>query len=193
MRYLFFFHNSDEYVLLFRAQGKPENKEKLVRPTFYWFSDSYHSHIPNYRYKYFYLFVKNPRLENILFESGRDGYDFHTMFAHYLEFLKERNKKGLYDKYTYEPSILMSFSDIIPDLIARYDKATGYHTIDRPLTHQGVKFRLFDDNGIPRAFNAIEEIVSAVPHINNSLPFVETERVDGVYTYEDFNQCGTDK
>ncbi len=185
-KYLTFFHNSDNYILLFRAQGKPENKDSLVRPSFFWFNDSWFTHNVGGMEKYFYLFVQNPKEKDISFRSRHEGSGFHGLYSHYVDYLKER------DVLYVEPSILVSFSDIIPDIIAEYNKATGYHIIDRPLTHQGVKFKLLDDNGAPRTFTEIPEIVSILPKVNNALPFVEPDLTNGVYTYEDFNKFETE-
>src|SRR5438105_1247988 len=100
---LTFFHNSQynyqEIPSLFKPRLREENKRENLRPVFYWFNDHWHSNFPSMREKYFYLFVKNPKEDNIQFRSRHEGNDFNGLYAHYDEYLKERSKKDLAELY----------------------------------------------------------------------------------------------
>lgn len=191
-KYLTFFHNSDHQYddyfnrELFRPRLREENRAEDLRPVFYWFSDSWHSTFPGSRDRFFYLFVKNPKESNIQLRSRHEGHDFHGLYSDYLVYLEERKTKDLSKLYGQrdhnhycEPSILMSFSDVTPDLMAKYDEEKDIYVILRPESHRFQTFDLFDENKVPIPFNKIKEIASVVPNINFSHPFIEHPLIDG--------------
>jgi len=189
MKYLTFFHNCYDYTPVIIPR-------ETDRPVFYWFGDSYHNHIPNYKYKdkYFYLFVQNPKERGVSFRSRHEGYDFHGLYAHYVEYLKERNKlrsQGL-DWYC-EPAIIMSFSAVKPDLIAAYHEPEKIYYIVDPVAYRGVRFNLVDNNGFPILFTQIKELTSVLPHLPDSYPFTKPPLIERTYTYEDFNKFATER
>jgi len=203
--YITFFHNSQynyfQVPSLFQPKLREDNKLKNLRPAFYWFNDRWHSHLPKYREKYFYLFVKNPREDNIRFRSRHIEPDFNGLYAHYAEYLKERSQKNLSDlfkngnhKEYCEPSILMSFSDIEPDLvlsIKHYTDRCG--RVVKPKEYQGMRVCLFDKEFFPIKFINIPEIVKIIPKIKESYPFLSPETKDGEYLYEDWTPLITEK
>ncbi|NLH35660.1 MAG: hypothetical protein GX453_06520 [Lactococcus chungangensis] len=179
-QYIAFFHNSDDYFEKFSSKDEK-------RPCFYWFSDSYFSHIGIY--KYFYLFVKNPQKDNIEFNARAESDDFNGLYQSYLYFLKEREAVRQNGKGYAEPSILVSFSNIEPDLIAEYkdDKfiiLKPYFLKNRELNLLGEE-KSFNKT-VP--FIEIPEIVEAAPNIKNSLPFIEPDKNGDRYVYDNWLQ-----
>jgi len=177
MKYITFFHNSDEYREAFTHRDKG-------RPCFYWFSDSWFCHI-GFR-DYFYLFVKNPKTDSIKFETGwRDG-GLNGLNDRYLSFLEKRD--AIYNKTSSlkyaEPPILSSFSRIEPDIIAKYKESIDKFIIIKPQQYRGISLplfknkipqridRIFDSDYMPNKFIAIEEILTVVPNIKDSYPFI---------------------
>lgn len=164
------FHLSDELRASFSA---PSDKG----PTFYWFNDSYHSHIfgdsPGAGYMYF--FIVSPAINKAkLFTRHGEG-DFASMWADYAEYLKARakNEKQGIKKYL-EPGIVYSFGELVPAVVGKLtdDFTLWAKTIDESreatfsLIENG-KFRRFDE--IPDLVNLLPEIAGAVPLIKPSL------------------------
>ena len=196
---LTFFHNSDEYREEFTSQDNN-------RPSFYWFNDRYHNHLSldSRCWKYFYLFVKDSSKDSIAFRSRHEDYGFHSLYEHYQDYLKERANlytKGIFNSIAYEPSILMSFSKIIPDLILEFPyENEPYGIILKPKKYVGKKVYLFDSsksilskNQMPISFIDIPEIVEIVPDIINSHPFIKPERLNGKYIYKNWVPMITEK
>lgn len=180
-----FFHNSEDYIEVFNP--KSDN-----RPTFYWFSDRYHSHIGvNVKHRYFYLFVKNPKQDNIELRTRGEELDFNGLWEYYLEYKVERDKlynQGIYDKYI-EPPIIMSFSSITPDLVAEYDEVRDLFTIIKPDKYKGreLKFQKALD------FVNIKLTTEILPQINKSLPFIDPKETKGKYIYDGWKPMVTDE
>jgi len=187
MVYITFFHNSSEYREEFSSK-------EPSRPCFYWFGDSYHCHLGwNVRDDYFYLFVKNPKRDKIFFRSRSKDLGFNGLYSNFLEYRAERKK--IYsgqEKYT-EPSILMSFSKIRPNIIAKYIKDAKEFEIIKPESYRGTKFSVNDENARLIPFNEIKEVVNIVPEIKNSYPFVAPEKKLNKYFYEDWLPMITEK
>lgn len=186
---IFFFHNTDHYHEVFTLKTAAAHRgPRDDRPTFYWFSDSYHSHFPAMD-KYIYLFVKNPKEDNIQFRPRHLEPSFDAMYKDYLNFLAEKEKPSSErnSQEFCEPPILMSYSDIVPDLIALYDEENTAHIIIKPEKYKGLVFRLFDEREVPIPFNQIKTIVKVLPKIKESFPFISPKKIDGVYVYDDFN------
>ncbi len=195
--YITFFHNSDydyeAFPALFKPMQRRENRKKPTRPVFYWFSNSWHSNFPNIRNKYFYLFVKNPKLDNFKLRSRHSGLDFNGLYSFYEKYLEKRKLLDLEKLYKdfkggyYEPSILMSFSEVVPDLVVTFpnDKDTR-GIILKPKKLEGEKIDLLTKNYRPLNFIDIPEIVSAVPKIKRSYPFIQPKKIDGRYYYKDW-------
>lgn len=176
---LVFFHNSEEYREEFTSK-EPD------RPSFYWFSDKYFSHWPkNYRHKYFYLFVKNPKRDNIQLRARHDGLDFNALWLAYLNYQQQLIK---YEHV--EPPIIMSFSKIIPDLIAEYQEDTKQLVIIKPSAYKGQSLNSIYER---IRFANIPLIREIVPGIVNSLPFVSPMESNGGYIYDDWNPLVTEK
>lgn len=196
---LTFFHNSTynwlEKPEHFNPRLREGNKAQDSRPAFYWFNDIWHSNFPNTRENYFYLFVKNPRLDKIEFRSRHGDGGFNDLFTYYSSYLQqriERNLSNLYGSKDWvgdycEPAILMSFSTIEPDLVLHFDNPEDKSgTVIKPEGHLGKKVALFDEKFWPIKFTDNPEIVEIVPQITNSLPFVYPEKINGNYDYEDW-------
>lgn len=176
-KFITFFHTSPHYIQLFFPQH-------LKRPLFYWFGDCYHDMIGgDNREDYFYLFVKNPREDNISFRSRTEEMGFDGIYRHYLEYQKNR----------VEPAILMSFSKIIPDLALKYDQKYKAYAVITPIEHKGTKINFHDENGKPKNFLEIPEILAIVPNIKNSHPFIDPIKKDGKYAYRDWIPMITEK
>lgn len=195
IKYITFFHNSDEYRDFF-------SHNFLKRPTFYWYSDSFHSHTGCIeKEKYFYLFVKDPIADGIALRSRNEGLDFNGLHSHYNDFKKECLKNPKNGEYFYkEPSILMSFSTFEPDLIAEYDNNDNTYCIIKPIQQKGQKFKLYDDKfkekyvigeGVP--FIDIPEIITAVPKILEALPNIEPRKSLGKYHFDNWLPMVTEK
>lgn len=195
IEYISFFHNSDEYREVF-------SDREMNRPTFYWYSDSFHSHVGyKEKDKYFYLFVKNPRADGITLRSRHEELDFNALHSHYVWFKKECLNNPRNGEYFYrEPSILMSFSTLIPDLIARYDEDSNEYYIIKPIEQKGVRFKLYDDkfkkeyvigDGIP--FIKIPEIITVVPKILEALPNINPDILQEKYIFNNWLPMITEK
>ena len=189
-KYITFFHNSDSYRKYFTHRDKD-------RHCFYWFSDSYFNHCG--LYKYFCLFVKNPKDDNIEFISRHGDCSFDGLYRNYLEFLNEREEIYKKGKGGYaEPSILASFSRIEPDIIAENNGKT--YIIIKPKDYKGEELKLFasrlprDINDVfpadnrPVKFTEIKEVVDIVPNILNSYPFIKPSQENNKYFYNDWCQ-----
>lgn len=204
-----FFHNSDRHwkkdKSLFKPRLRDGNLKKDTRPVFYWFSDIWFSHWPRTRDKYFYLFVKNPKKNEIELRSRSGSFDFDALLSEYVEYLQERKQKDLIDlhfnpdpkppyKGYHEPPILMSFSEVVPDLVVHFsnerDKC-GEIISSEP--HKGRSICLFDKTGFPIKFTDIEEVVDIVPRIKNSYPFIQPRKSKGKFVYDDWVPMVTEK
>jgi len=179
------------------------NREKDTRPVFYWFCDIWHSNLPDFRSKYFYLFVKNPKDDNIKLRARHEGLDFHGLYTWYEKYLKKRNEKkfnmlfhsskGNWGNYC-EPSILMSFSNTEPDFVLHFEKEHNrFGLMVKPKEYQGTKIYLFNKNFYPIKFTDIPEIIGIIPKIKMSYPFLTPKLVNGKYIYEDWNLMVTEK
>ena len=173
--YLCFFHNSESLIEEFNPRDPSLHRGNY--PSFYWFSDSFFTHVPPPG-RYFYLFLKNPRLDYIQFRARHEGLDFHALYQAFLDYQMERDhyrSMGRYDKYV-EAAILMSFSTIEPDLIAEYSETTRLHTIIKPGDYEGSTISLFDERKIPISFIKIPLLVEMLPTILQAFPFQAPER-----------------
>ncbi|MAF14033.1 MAG: hypothetical protein CMI53_04040 [Parcubacteria group bacterium] len=187
MSYITFFHNSGEYREFFSSK---END----RPCFYWFGDSYHCHLGwDNRDDYFYLFVKNPKEDKIPFRARYDELDFSGLYKNFLDYKIAREEIYKGQKFYAEPSILMSFARVEPDIISKYLKESQEYEILKPGSHKGLKFKVSDEDGRLIPFNQIEVILDIVPQIKNSYPFIEPKKEQGHYIYEDWIPMVTDK
>ncbi len=186
--FITFFHTSPHHIQLFFPQH-------IKRPIFYWFGDCYHDLFgKDHRAEYFYLFVKNPKKDNIAFRSRTEEMGFDGLYKQYLNYRREREEiyqKGA-TKYT-EPAILMSFSKIIPDLALKYDQKEKTYIVIAPIEYEGTKINLHDEKGRPKNFLDIPEILKIIPNIKNSHPFIDMMENDGKYTYEDWIPMITEK
>jgi hypothetical protein len=176
---LTFFHNTDEYREEFTSQDPR-------RPCFYWFSDRYF-HFPRYNCKYFYLFVKTPKVDNIELRARHDGLDFNALYQWYIGYRSVLENKGV--QYA-EPAILMSFSKMVPDLTIEF---TGSPIREGIIKQTGKSVKIFDDEGNAIPFNQIPEILEALPQIKESIPMVPPARENGKYIYESWNPMITEK
>lgn len=187
---LCFFHCSDDYIKIFDPRFGLVNggANPPVRPLFYWFSDYWYSNYtfnqtnPSKREKYFYLFIKNPKKDRIELRARHQGLGFDGLYKHFLDYQKLR------DTIYPEPSILMSFTVIKPELIAKYNEKLDKYTVYYPkkLFLKPISFSLFSEDQKPIQFNKIPELVKLFPEINNSLPFIEPQMMDNQYVYEDW-------
>lgn len=204
--YLTFFHNSEhcyeDRPSLFKPMLREENKgddEMFKRPVFYWFNDSWHSNMPESREKYLYFFVKNPKKENISLRNRCGSGDFDSLYQNYVSFKNELLSRNLLDIYKngngyIEPPILMSFSDIEPDLVLMFANGKDRQgVVVKPEQYKGTVITFFDDNFVPIPFINIPEIVEIVPKIKQSFPFVIPEKRSSKYIYEDWLPMITEK
>lgn len=189
MSYLTFFHNSDTYLEVFRPGVRDSPYEGYDRPTFYWCSDVYHNHMgENYRDRYFYLFVKNPRKDNVEFRSRHEGGGFHGLYTHFCGYRRVREERyGGRFFLGNEPAILKSYSVIVPDLIAEWDgQCERSLTVLDPARAKGQRFVLLDGEGKLIPFTRVQELVLLLPALADSHPFVQPELHNGEYVYDDW-------
>lgn len=182
--YIIFFHNSDNYIEKFTPKDE-------VRPSFYWFGDRYYNHYSTTtRFKYFYLFVLNPKKDGIRLRERYEGLGFNSLYSRYLKYKKVRDQnlqKGSYNWSSPEPAIILSFSKIKPDLILEFDdESPNSAVVIKPERYKGLKISLFDNNDMPIQFIDIPEIVRILPKIRQSLPFIEPRMGKDGYIYEDW-------
>ena len=198
--YLTFFHISDynweETPALFDPMLRDDNKIKPSSPTFYWFNDRYHNHMA-WVSTYLYLFIKNPKQDQIRFRTKHNGGDFNGICVDlYEKHFVERVGKNLGNWYKKdgksgygccEPGIMTSFSKVEPDLVIKF---SGTHerfgVVVKPDSHKGITVCLFDSKHAPIKFTDIPEIVDIVPKINYSYPFLIPKKVEDKYVYEDW-------
>lgn len=149
---LSFFHNSNRWIPYFKKELGPRKSA-----TYYWFNDRYHHHFG--RERYFYFFLKDLTKEEVSFFVRQQGPDFHNLYVAYDQY-----SKG--DRY--EPPILMSSDEIIPDLIA--DAGYGNENprtwkIVYPEDFLKVELQLFDGKDNPIPFNQIEVLKDIFPEL----------------------------
>lgn len=160
------FHLSDELRTSFTsANGK--------RPTFYWFNDTYHSHIlgdkPSARYMHFFVVKPNSGVK--LFTGHGNG-DFASMWRDHTEYRLNRIKNHIKSVAPYnEPAIVLSFSELVPDFIAEFKGDDHQLSIIRPEGNL-VSFNL-KENGHFRLFNQIPELVNLCPDIRTAVPLLQ--------------------
>ncbi len=87
----------------------------------------------------------------------------------------------------------MSFSKIIPNLALKYDQKEKVYTVITPIEHKGTKINLHDENGKPKNFLEIPEILEIVPDIKKAHPFIDAKMINEKYTYEDWVPMITEK
>lgn len=207
MTKLVLLHNSD---YLFDFHKPPEGSD---RPFFYWYSDRFVSFRGTQNY--LYIFIIDPIADDIALrarQSDRGFNGLHKDFLHYKAW-----REGVHDetcwcihknqKYA-ESGIAMTFSGLRPamTLVNRYygsDReewmATDFEIIDpiAPFTKRKVKLfkEPYDEwsEWQPIPLSEIPEIVSLLPELNQSLPFVlpEVSR-DGKYVYDRWNPMITE-
>ncbi len=190
--YITFFHHSEEYREEFTHKDP-------IRPCFYWFSDRFHSHCG--QYPYFYLFVKNPITSNIAMRvrSG-ENLDFHDLYTHFLDYRDVGIPKVAKGDIQYaEPPIIMSFSKIVPDLIAKYHEDTDDYEIIKPVACSTIRFRFnessskFQSSALGIPFTKISELTHALSVLKVSLPFEDPEYIGGKYVYKNWIPMKTEK
>lgn len=160
------FHLDDELKMSFSPASEK-------RPVFYWFNDCYHSHIygdtPGANYIYFFLLKPRATTAKLFTRHGKGN--FKSMWSDYQHYLDERKiKEELGTKAYIEPGIVMSFSELVPDVICKFiDGFTvAAHSV---AANKSVYFSLFHE-GRFRRFNEIPELVDLLPDITNSVPIV---------------------
>lgn len=197
MSKLLLIHNSDK---LFDVLQPPDDK----RPNFYWYTDRFVSHIGTF--KYIYIFVVNPKRDNVELRCRREPFDFDAMHKDWLYFRDYEDGKYP-DKHYAEAGIAMSFSKLKPVVILR---ATGNekdglkldYEIIKPSKRFGKKtiVRLFKEpyNEIykdkPVSFSDIPELAKLIPEIEDTLPFKSIKpNADDKYNYDDWLPMSTHK
>jgi hypothetical protein len=155
------FHITDEEREVFSSRSSK-------RPTFYWFNDSYHSHLlgPKPAYKFMYFFIVKPSSDVKLFTRHGKG-DFESLWNDFAEYLDDRNEHISQGNNSYlEPGIVMSFSRLTPVL-------KGEFSDDFTLTllNTGTSFNLKDNNRF-RLFGEIPELINACPDLEQAVPII---------------------
>lgn len=191
-------HNSD---MLFNTLQPPDTK----RPNFYWYTDRFVSHIGTF--KYIYIFVINPKKDNVELRCRAEPFDFDALQRAYLHFKDYHDGKYPNYKMNIETGIAMSFSKLTPTVILR---ATGNeedglkldYEIIKPSRRFGKKtvVRLFKEpyseiyKDKPLRFSQIPELAELIPDIEEVLPFKSIEPgSEGKYLYEDWQAMTTHK
>lgn len=191
MSKLLLIHNSDK---LFDTLQPPNNE----RPNFYWYTDRFVSHIGTS--KYIYIFVINPREDNVELRCRAEPFDFDALHKGYLHFKEYHEGKHPQYKINIETGIAMSFSKLIPTVILR---ATGDEDDGLKLDYEIIKpskrygknnvVRLFKEpyseiyKDIPLRFSDIPELAKLIPNIEDVLPFKHIEPNEGgQYLYDDW-------
>lgn len=121
------------------------------------------------------------------------------MYTHYLEYLEDRTNKNLKKLYGnsdwneyIEPAIIMSFSNIEPDLVVKFSSPKDRcGVIIKPNSYKGLKICFFETDYSPIKFINIPEIVRVIPLIKQSYPFIPTNVKSYKYIYEDWISLNT--
>jgi hypothetical protein len=197
MSKLLLIHNSDK---LFETLQPPDDK----RPNFYWYTDRFVSHIGTS--KYVYIFVINPKEDNIELRCRAKPFDFDALHKDWLYFRDYQDGKYP-EKHYAEAGIAMSFSKLKPVIILR---ATGSEKDGLKLDYEVIKpskrfkkntiVRLFKEpyseiyKDKPLKFTDIPQLAKLIPDIENVLPFKEIEpNSNGEYVYSDWQAMTTHK
>ncbi len=198
MSKLLLIHNSDR---LFDALQPPDTK----RPNFYWYTDRFVSHIGTF--KYIYIFVVNPKEDNVELRCRAEPFDFDALHKGYLHFKEYHEGKHPHYKMNIETGIAMSFSKLTPAVILR---AVGYEEDGLKLDYEVIKpskrfgkntvIRLFKEpyseiyKDKPLKFSDIPELAKLIPEIGDVLPFKSIKpNSDGRYVYADWQAMSTHK
>ncbi|MBL8030896.1 MAG: hypothetical protein JNK33_01035 [Candidatus Doudnabacteria bacterium] len=195
MSKLLLIHNSDR---LFDALQPPDTK----RPNFYWYTDRFVSHIGTF--KYIYIFVINPKEDNIELRCRAEPFDFDALHKGYLHFKEYHEGKHPHYKMNIETGIAMSFSKLTPTVILRAvgDEEDGLKIDYEVIKPSGKKtiVRLFKEpyseiyKDKPLKFSDIPELATLIPEIEDVLPFKQIEpNAEGRYVYEDWLAMTTHK
>lgn len=191
MSKLLLIHNSDK---LFDTLQPPDDN----RPNFYWYTDRFVSHIGTS--KYIYIFVVNPKEDNVELRCRAKPFDFDALHKGFLHFKDYHDGKYPEYKLNIETGIAMSFSKLTPKIILR---ATGNeeemlkldYEVIKPSKRFGKKtvIRLFEEPytdiyiNKPISFAEIPELAKLIPDIENVLPFKALKPdTNGKYTYPDW-------
>jgi hypothetical protein len=191
MNKLLLIHNSDK---LFDTLHPPDDK----RPNFYWYTDRFVSHIGTF--KYIYIFIVNPKEDNVELRCRAEPFDFDALHKGYLHFKEYHEGKHPHYKMNIETGIAMSFSKLTPTVIL---KATGNeddalkldYEILKPSTRFGKNkvVRLFKEpyseiyKDNPLNFSDIPELARLIPNINDIYPFKDIKPdPNGRYEYADW-------
>lgn len=198
MSKLLLIHNSDK---LFDVLQPPDDK----RPNFYWYTDRFVSHIGTS--KYIYIFVVNPKEDNVELRCRAKPFDFDALHRGFLHFKDYHDGKHPEYKLNIETGIAMSFSKLKPTVILR---ATGNEDEMLKLDYEVVKpsrrfgkktvIRLFEEPytdiyiNKPISFAEIPELSKLIPNIENTLPFKMIEpNSNGEYIYDGWQAMTTHK
>jgi hypothetical protein len=161
--------NSPTSTLLFHLSNdlKPSiEPTSETRPAFYWFNDSYSSHIPGSTpaYKYLYFFIVKPNNGTKLFTRHGNG-DFNSLWRDYQSYLKARKINP--DKYN-EPGVVFSFNRLVPAVIGKF--IDGFN-IDASRTDNDLRasFSLGKPDTFTR-FSDIPELVKLLPELLQAVP-----------------------
>jgi len=190
MAKLLLIHNSDK---LFDTLQPPDTK----RPNFYWYTDRFVSHIGTS--KYIYIFVVNPKEDNVELRCRTEPFDFDALHKGWLYFRDYKDGKHP-DKHYAESGIAMSFSKITPVVTLQ---ATGNEKDGMKLDYEIIKpSKRFSKNKVVRLFKEpyseiykdkplrfcdIPTIAELIPDIDNVFPFRQVKRSQsGKYEYEDW-------
>lgn len=188
MSKLLLMHNSDR---LFDTLQPPDNK----RPNFYWYTDRFVSHIGTF--KYIYIFVVNPKEDNVELRCRAEPFDFDALHKGYLHFKEYHEGKHPHYKMNIETGIAMSFSKLTPTVILR---AVGDEEDSMKLDYEIIKpsgkktiVRLFKEpyseiyKDKPLRFSDVPELADLIPNINDVLPIkVIKPNSQGRYAYNDW-------
>ncbi|MFZ3009947.1 MAG: hypothetical protein WA030_02930 [Candidatus Microsaccharimonas sp.] len=205
---LILLHNSDR---LFTAHKPPDDS---TRPFFYWYSDRFVSFQGTQ--KYLYIFVIDPKKDDVQLRSRTRTRDFdglHKDFLHYKAWIEGSHDEECWCtdknlKYA-ESGIAMTFSEMKPTvtLLNRYYgsnreewMATDFEISEPAVPFTKRKIKLFKEpyaemfETQPIKFNEIPEIVNIIPDINECLPFKTVAKgKDGKYDYEGWKPMISEK
>ncbi|MCA9313317.1 hypothetical protein KDA08_03270 [Candidatus Saccharibacteria bacterium] len=191
MSKLLLIHNSDK---LFDTLQPPDDK----RPNFYWYTDRFVSHIGTF--KYIYIFVINPKEDNVELHCRAEPFDFDALHKGYLHFKEYHEGKHPHYKMNIETGIAMSFSKLTPAVILR---ATGKEEDGLKLDYEVIKpSKRFEKNSVirlfkepyneiykdkPLKFSDIPELAKLIQDIEDVLPFKNIHaNAEGKYVYDDW-------
>jgi hypothetical protein len=153
--HIIFFNQGDRCIENFIASND--------RPNFFWFHDSFYSHLNIEKQdRFLHIFIKNRDDYSFFFMQGNKTWD--DVYNHFLKNKDKLNKEdNLKRMLVYNPPIIRSNDTMVPDLIFDFEKEGNDEAVCIfPEKYKGIRCKYFDKNHKPIDFIEIPELMKII-------------------------------